>query len=99
MKRLYAVLMALTLGNQTSVVGAKPGQDYSDSDKAWPIMYTYFANASLYHDLGIGQETIFSLQSHPVIQKTLMYGNASPLGNSLSVSGSDPVAGYETYLP
>jgi len=97
MKLVNAVFLTLSLGVQSSVVQANPGEDYSMSDKAWPMMDTYYANASFYDGLEIGQETILSLQSHAVIQRNFLYGNAG--GLVLNATVSDPVADYETYVP
>jgi hypothetical protein len=73
MKLVNAVFITLILGVQSSVVQARPGEDYSIPDKAWPMMDTYYANASFYDGLGISQEAILSLQSHPVVQRNFLY--------------------------
>jgi hypothetical protein len=103
MKLVNAVFVTLILGVQSSVVQATPGEDYSIPDKAWPMMDTYYANASFYDDLGISQETIISLQSHPAVQSNFLHRyvakSANRLGNVSNATVSDPASDYETYIP
>lgn len=93
MKLANAVLLTLILSLQSAVIQAK---DSSISDKAWPMMDTYYANAPFYEGLGISQETILSFKSHPAVQESFLYGTGQ-LG--LNAPVLDPVADYETYVP
>lgn len=99
MNIVNAVVVTLALGAQSTVVHAEPGEDYSLSFQGRPMMDTYYANASFYDALGISQETIRSLQSHPVVQRNVLYGTAGRLEALSNATVSDPVADYETYIP
>ena len=75
MNIVNAVVVTLILGVESTAIQAEPSEDYSASVQG----DTYEADASFYDALGIRQETIRSLQSHPVVQRNVLYGTAGRL--------------------